>query len=208
MFTKLTIPQRIQIGLVLTMAFLLVLGSNRLDQRHFSIIQTTVNSVYKDRVVVQDIIYKLNNIFHTKELRFVLNENFENSASENQKVEALLSDFGTTELTTKESKLLEELSVQFSNVQDLEKKMSHSNPISLAKNSSMAISTLRHIEDKLDGLSQIQVQQSGQLTQLSKKSLGINILLSQLEVAFMVVIGIAILALIFYPSYTIRPMDS
>ena len=208
MFTKLTIPQRIQIGLVLTMAFLLVLGSNRLDQRHFSIIQTTVNSVYKDRVVVQDIIYKLNNIFHTKELRFVLNENFENSASENQKVEALLSDFGTTELTTKESKLLEELSVQFSNVQDLEKKMSHSNPKSLAKNSSMAISTLRHIEDKLDGLSQIQVQQSGQLTQLSKKSLGINILLSQLEVAFMVVIGIAILALIFYPSYTIRPMDS
>ena len=208
MFTKLTIPQRIQIGLVLTMAFLLVLGSNRLDQRHFSIIQTTVNSVYNDRVVVQDIIYKLNNIFHAKELRFVLNENFENSASENQKVEALLSDFGTTELTTKESKLLEELSVQFSNVRDLEKKMSHSNPISLAKNSSMAISTLRHIEDKLDGLSQIQVQQSGQLTQLSKKSLGINILLSQLEVAFMVVIGIAILALIFYPSYTIRPMDS
>ena len=208
MFTKLTIPQRIQIGLVLTMAFLLVLGSNRLDQRHFSIIQATVDSVHKDRVVVQDIIYKLNNIFHAKELRFVLKEISENSASENQKVEALLSDFRTTELTTKESKLLEELSVQFSNVRDLEKKMSHSNPISLAKNSSMAISTLRHIEDKLDGLSQIQVQQSGQLTQLSKKSLGINILLSQLEVAFMVVIGIAILALIFYPSYTIRPMDS
>ncbi|MGB3144211.1 MAG: MCP four helix bundle domain-containing protein [Maribacter sp.] len=208
MFAKLTIPQRIQIGLVLAMAFLLVLGSNRLDQRHFSTIQTTVNSVHKDRVVVQDIIYKLNNIFHAKELRFILKESLENSASENQKVEELLSDFETTELTTNESKLLYKLKVQFSNLRELENKMSTSNPETLAKNSLVAIATLRQIEEKLDGLSQIQLQQSGQLTQLSKKSLGINILLSKLEVAFMVVIGIAILALVFYPNTTIKPTGS
>ena len=208
MFAKLTIPQRIQIGLVLAMAFLLVLGSNRLDQRHFSTIQTTVNSVHKDRVVVQDIIYKLNNIFHAKELRFILKESLENSASENQKVEELLSDFETTELTTNESKLLYKLKVQFSNLRELEKKMSTSNPETLAKNSLVAIATLRQIEEKLDGLSQIQLQQSGQLTELSKKSLGINILLSKLEVAFMVVIGIAILALVFYPNTTIKPTGS
>ena len=208
MFTRLTIPQRIQIGLVLAMAFLLVLGSNRLDQRHFSTIQTTVNSVHEDRVVVQDIIYKLNNIFHAKELRFVLKESPENNTSENQKVEELLSDFETTELTAKESKLLYELKVQFSNLRELENKMSPSNPDTLAKNVLVAKATLVQIDEKLDGLSQIQLQQSGQLTQLSKKSLGINILLSKLEVAFMVAIGIAILALLFYPKTTVRPTGS
>lgn len=199
MFSKLTTPQRIQIGLVLAMAFLLVLGSNRLDQRHFSTIQTTVNSVYKDRVVVQDIIYQLNNIFHRKELRFLLKDNLKSSISENQKVEGLLSDFETTELTAKESKLLGELKVQFSSLRELEHKMSTSFPETVENNDIEAIKTLKQIEEKLDGLSQIQLQQSGQLTQLSNKSLGMNILLSKLEVAFLVIIGIAMLTLIFYP---------
>ncbi|CAN0603136.1 unnamed protein product, partial [Ectocarpus sp. 12 AP-2014] len=68
MFTKLTLFQRISVGLVLAIAFLLVLGSNRLNKRHFSTIQNTVNSVYKDRVVVQNLIYELSTTFHKKEL--------------------------------------------------------------------------------------------------------------------------------------------
>mgnify|MGYP000262379828 CR=1 FL=1 len=95
MFAKLTTSQRIQIGLVLAMAFLLVLGSNRLDQRHFSTIQTTVNSVYKDRVVVQDFIYQLTNIFHKKEPRtltaafkFYCDRNLENAHTAEADTEA------------------------------------------------------------------------------------------------------------------------
>jgi hypothetical protein len=208
MFTKLTTPQRIQIGLVLAMAFLLVLGSNRLDQRHFSTIQTTVNSVYKDRVVAQDMIYQLTNIFHAKELRFLLKENFKNSASENQKVEGLLSDFEATELTAKESNLLRELKVLFSSIRELENRLATSSPETVDNNNKVAIKTLKQIEEKLDGLSQIQLQQSGQLTQLSNKSLGMNMLLSKLEVAFLFIIGIAVLALILYPIRTIRPTNS
>jgi len=199
MFAKLNTSQRIQIGLVLAMAFLLVLGSNRLDQRHFSTVQTTVNSVYKDRVVAQNIIYKLNNIFHAKELRLIRNNDFKESASENNKIAALLSDFEITELTMKESKLLRELKFQFLNLQ----KLAQSNSRSITKiensNDELAMKTVKEIKEKLNGLSQIQLRQSEQLTALSNKSLGMNILLSKLEVAFLVIIGIAMLALIFYP---------
>lgn len=199
MFAKLNTSQRIQIGLVLAMAFLLVLGSNRLDQRHFSTVQTTVNSVYKDRVVAQNIIYKLNNIFHAKELRLIRNNDFKESASENNKIVALLSDFEITELTMKESKLLRELKFQFLNLQ----KLAQSNSRSITKiensNDELAMKTVKEIKEKLNGLSQIQLRQSEQLTALSNKSLGMNILLSKLEVAFLVIIGIAMLALIFYP---------
>ncbi|WP_396636444.1 hypothetical protein [Maribacter sp. R77961] len=199
MFAKLNTSQRIQIGLVLAMAFLLVLGSNRLDQRHFSTVQTTVNSVYKDRVVAQNIIYKLNNIFHAKELRLIRNNDFKESASENNKIVALLSDFEITELTMKESKLLRELKFQFLNLQ----KLAQSNSRSITKiensNDELTMKTVKEIKEKLNGLSQIQLRQSEQLTALSNKSLGMNILLSKLEVAFLVIIGIAMLALIFYP---------
>jgi len=196
---KLTNGQRMQVGFILAIAFLLVLGSNRLDQRHFSNIQTTVNSVFKDRVVVQDFIYQLNNIFHKKELRLLLNDDFKAITSENQKVEQLLIDFSTTKLTLKESNLLKDLNIGFSKLSVLENKIAVSPTGIISDNGTIAIKTLMQIQRELDGLAEIQLNESAQLTQLSKKSLGMNMLISQLEVAFLIIIGIAMLVLIFYP---------
>ncbi len=204
MFGKLTTPQRIQVGLILAMAFLLVLGSNRLDQRHFSTIQTTVNSVYKDRVVVQDIIYQLNNIIHQKELRFIRNDGFQGSESENLKAEQLLAEFGATELTPEESNLLKDFRSHFSALKELESKKVESSHEAISYNDMPATKKFKEIEKTLNGLAEIQFEQSGQLTQLSNKSLGMNMLLSKLEVAFMIIIGIAMLVLIFYPTNEVK----
>jgi len=62
------------------------------------------------------------------------------------------------------------------------------------------------IDENLDVLARIQIQESEQMTQLSNKSLETNILLSKLELAFLIVIGIALLALIFYPMKTKQPV--
>tara|TARA_R110002167_G_scaffold126471_1_gene307223 strand:- start:5878 stop:6519 length:642 start_codon:yes stop_codon:yes gene_type:complete len=199
MFTKLTIPQRLQIGLVLLLAFLLVLGSNRLDQRHFSTIQNTVNSVYKDRVVVQNFIYQLTSIFHRKELRILSNENDATVATENQKIQRLLTDFEATQLTPKEFNLLNKLNDQFSRLQELENRITETSGNELSTYTVAAGKKLGEVKSSLDGLANIQLKESEQMTQLSNKSLGINILLSKLEVAFMVIMGIAMLVLIFNP---------
>ena len=217
MFTKLTASQRIQVGLVLAIAFLMVLGSNRLDQQHFSTIQNTVNSVYKDRVVVQDFIYRLAQIVHEKEVRFIQNGQGTENAAQNQKIDQLLADFERTELTPEESKMLDRLTLQFTDLQALEGNIG--NPATQqAENSGDYISNSKTAQAKnlrnkaqkmigditknLDGLAQIQLSESSQLTQRSQKSLGMNILLSQLEVAFMIIIGVAMIALIFYPIET------
>lgn len=204
MFAKLTKTQRIQMGLVLALAFLLVLGSNRLDQRHYSIIQTTVNSVYKDRVVVQDIIYQLNNFFHEKKLRFMQHESPTINTSENGTIDALLVVFKHTKLTQEEAKLLNNLKIHYSFLTGLEHEMQQ-NPIAFNKASSKKVlQTLQEIEQDLNGLAAIQLSESAQLTQLSIKSLGMNILLSKLEVAFLIIIGVSMLFLIFYPVKTMQ----
>ena len=206
MFTKLTTPQRIQIGLVLAVAFLLVLGSNRLDQKHFSTIQNTVNSVHNDRVVVQDFIYQLSKIAHQKELRHVQNGVFELDALENQKINQLLVDFGMTKLTPEESNLLDQMTRQFAQLEDLENKIANPTTVSEADFWILAHKLLHEIAQNLDGLAKIQLSESAQLTQLSQKSLGMNIMLSKLEVAFMIIIGVAMVALIFYPIKTMQPV--
>ncbi|MBD0852212.1 MCP four helix bundle domain-containing protein [Maribacter arenosus] len=204
MFTKFSVAQRIQIGLIMTIAFLLVLGSNRLDSRHFSTIQTTVNSVYKDRVVVQDYIYQLSTIFHNKKLKLIKNYNDNTITSENEKAQLLLIDFGITKLTQKESSLLNELNRQFSKLQELEDKIVQPSNEIEADLGIVALKTLDEMQRNLDALAKIQLSESEQLTELSNKSLGMNILLSKLEVAFMIIIGVAILFLIFYPVKTMH----
>ena len=44
------------------------------------------------------------------------------------------------------------------------------------------------------------LKESDKLTQLSNKSLGINTLMSQLEIGFLIIIEVFILALIFFPN--------
>lgn len=206
MFKKLKTPQRIHTGFILAIAFLLVLGSNRLYQRHFSTIQTSVNSVHKDRVVVQDYIYQLNNIFHKKELRFINEDDFTAVASENTKVEKLLLDFGMTKMTTKEYKLLNELTTQFEKLEKSEHMIIASHDNLKGGVGAFSIKTLQEIAQNLDELANIQLKESKHMTQLSNKSLDMNMLLAKLELAFLIIIGIAMLALIFIPFTTKQPV--
>ncbi|MGB7395906.1 MAG: hypothetical protein WA913_16085 [Pricia sp.] len=206
MFAKLSIAQRIQIGLVLAMAFLLVLGSNRLDQRHFTKIQNTVKSVYDDRVVVQDFIFQLNNIVHQKELRLAKGNGNLLDGRQNDKIATLLKDFKATQLTIKESRLLEDLIGQSEKLRGLESEaVGESSNLSAPSKANLE-RTLADMGQSLVGLAEVQLNEGELMTELSQKSLGVNIMLSQLEVAFMIVMGVGILFLVFYPSRTGRPI--
>ncbi|CAG2532384.1 hypothetical protein MAR621_02712 [Maribacter dokdonensis] len=198
MFSKLKTQQRMHAIFILGITFLLVLGSNRLYQRHFTTLQTTVNTVYEDRVKVQDFIYQLNNIFHEKELRltahdFILNQ------EENKKVENLLNEVALTELTTTEYNTLKTLTDKFKKLRILENKELQSNNDIQSSIRSTSLKTLSEIDDNLNILAKIQLEESKQLTQLSNKTLDNNILMSKLAFALLILIGITLLALIFYP---------
>ncbi|MGB7393433.1 MAG: hypothetical protein WA913_03470 [Pricia sp.] len=199
MFTKLTTSQRIQVGLVLAVAFLMVLGSNRLDRQHFSTIQNTVNSVHEDRVVVQDFIYRLTKIVHQKELRLVRNSKSGTQVSHNQNIDELLLSFRATQLTPSESNMLHRLNRQFLELRNIEDKIAVNTKTSEEDLAGIALKKLDVISQNLDGLADIQVTESSQMTQSSNKSLGMNLMLSNLELGFMIVIGIAMLVLIFSP---------
>lgn len=192
--------EKIHAGFILAIAYLLVLGSNRLNQKHFSIIQTTVNSVHKDRVVVQDYIYQLSTIIHKKELQFINEGKLTSVPSENENAEKLLLAFGATKLTFKESNLLNELTVQFKNLKNSENITLVSNNHFKNYNGVQTLNSLHEMKKKLDALAHIQLKESLQLTKQSNKSLGMNILLSKLEIVFLFIIGISLLALILYPS--------
>ncbi len=195
---KMSIKQRINAGFILAAAFLLVLASNRLNQRNFSTVEQNVNSVFEDRLVVQEYIYRLNNLFHKKELALAKNELNTNTLTESSDIEKILSDFAKTELTVKESKYLSDLRSSYSELQQMEKNLSIKNEPGSAEIKSGISSKLTRINNDLDELSGVQLSEGKQLTQRSQRSLGMNQLLSRLEIVFLVIIGILFLLIVFH----------
>lgn len=195
---KMSIKQRINAGFILAAAFILVLASNRLNQRNFSTVEQSVNSVFEDRLVVQEYIYRLNNLFHKKELALAKNELNTNTLAESSDIEKILSNFAKTELTVKESRYLSDLRSSYSELQEMEKNLSVKNASGSAEMKRDISSKLTRINNDLDELSEVQLSEGRQLTQRSQRSLGMNQLLSRLEIVFLVIIGILFLLIVFH----------
>ncbi len=193
MSSNLSISQRILIGLVLITAFALVLGSNRLDKKHFAEIDHRVNSLYQDRVVVQGYIHQLSNIFHEKELKIIQGKELADKTAVNEQVNNILIDFINTELTRDEAKRLNELKSLFERYKKIEADLINEN------NKTAAINTLHKIGEKLDSLVDIQLDESGKQTILSNDSLRMTTLLSNIEIAFLVILAAGVLLLMFVP---------
>ena len=193
MLKRRTIKQRIHAGFILAAAFLLVLASNRLNNRNFSTVEHGVDSVFEDRLVVQEYIYRLNNLFHKKEL-FLANNTLDNGTiPQYPEIRSILADFGKTDLTREESLFLTSLKENYSELKTLEG--NHANKNASEKE---IVSVLNNISRNLDELAEVQLSEGRQLTQRSKRSLGMNQLLSSIEIVFLIIIGILFLVIVFH----------
>ena len=193
MLKRRTIKQRIHAGFILAAAFLLVLASNRLNNRNFSTVEHGVDSVFEDRLVVQEYIYRLNNLFHKKEL-FLANNTLDNGTiPQYPEIRSTLADFGKTDLTREESLFLTSLKENYSELKTLEG--NHANKNASEKE---IVSVLNSISRNLDELAEVQLSEGRQLTQRSKRSLGMNQLLSSIEIVFLIIIGILFLVIVFH----------
>jgi len=203
MGTKLSLKQRILVGFVLAMAFLLVIGANLMDRRQFSTIQKSIASIHDDRVIVQDYIYQLRNLLHAQELK-VLNRGSIEKNDVSDRAVLLLEDFEKTELTWEEANFLKRLREQFSKLESYQ--LANMSNIDQEESKSTVLNHMYKTKETLDALEVIQIEESGHLTQLSEKTLTVNIMLSNLEIGFMIIIGVSILILVFQPIRTLYPM--
>jgi len=188
-----TIKQRIHTGFVLAAAFLLVLASNRLNNRNFSTVEHGVDSVFEDRLVVQEYIYTLNNLFHKKELYLSSNTRNHKAIPQYPEINSILADFEKTDLTREESLFLTSLKENYAELKTLE-----ANYTNDGTSKEKIVSVLGSISGNLDELAEVQLSEGRLLTQRSKRSLGMNQLLSTIEIVFLIIIGILFIVIVFH----------
>ncbi|MCR9227901.1 MAG: hypothetical protein NXH90_10820 [Flavobacteriaceae bacterium] len=204
MGTKLTLKQRILVGFVLAVAFFLVLGSNLVDRRHFSTIQKTIASIHDDRVMVQDYIYQLRNFLHDREVEVLKKENIGNRNERDGQITVILNNFAETELTRDEAAFFKRLQQQFSGLGSYNSLSEQSE--SQEGDKSKILEHIHSTKKTLDALEEIQIEESGHLTQVSEKSLSVNKMLSNLEIGFIIIIGVSMFMLVFQPIKTLYPI--
>ncbi len=189
MIKKLSFVQRFQAALALLVVFLLIFATNRLDARHFEAVQETINTVYDDRVVAQDYIYQLSNLYHRKALRIATGED-DSVANENAEIAELLAKFAQTKLTPQEHEYFERLK------QDHKALLKQEEGVPSQERDAAIAKILISVEKGLNDLASVQIQESRRQTELAQTFFNASNLHSRIEIGFLVVIGLLMQVLV------------
>ncbi|UXX78615.1 MCP four helix bundle domain-containing protein [Reichenbachiella carrageenanivorans] len=187
-----SIQQKLKAGLALAIVFLLVLFTNLIDRNHFSRLQESFASVYKDRLMVENYIFKLSSLINEK--RFYLYDSThisaasENWQTTNQAIDSLLAHYQTTKYTEKETRLFEDFKKELTELENME---------AAYYQEAQTATRLKAIETKhqelvalLKGLSDIQIEEGQNLIAESNDVIALSNSFSRFEIIILIVIGV------------------
>ncbi|WP_176214637.1 MCP four helix bundle domain-containing protein [Reichenbachiella faecimaris] len=201
-----SIKQKFKAAMSLAMVFLLVLATNLIDRNHFTELQESFSSVYKDRLLVENYIFKLSGLIHQKHMLLHHSEASEWSAKNqiqiNEAIDTLLMAYEKTKYTIIETQLFEEFKAELMQIKNLERlyyaDSTSSEMISEIKNKQLQLMTL------LEGLSNVQIEEGERLINESNSVINTSHSISRIEIVILIVIGIFAQALVL-TSKTLKP---
>lgn len=201
-----SIEQKVKAASSLAIVFLLVLATNLLDRNHFSELQESFSSVYKDRLLVENYIFKLSGLVHQKHMLLHFSAGNKMSSKDqlkiNQKIDALLVEYEKTKYTAKETRLFQEFKTELLDVRELESQFqTDSTPITLRSEIEK-----KHLQliTLLEGLSNIQMEEGERLINQSNSVINTSHSISRIEIIILIIIGFFAQALVL-ASKTLKP---
>ncbi|SEP60027.1 MCP four helix bundle domain-containing protein [Neolewinella agarilytica] len=191
-----TLFNKIKWILGIVLVFLLVITTNLIDRQNFMIIEASIETIYADRIIAQDIIYDISKEVTKKEISYVKpnSDQFpDGNSSENNRIEEYLKLFATTKLTAKEKMVFDQLK---SKLRDL--RLTEASVVRDQKSGERLQTAILAVREQLDELADIQVQEGKRELYESKKALGTAHLFTQLEIAALILMAILIQVIILY----------
>ncbi|WP_425391100.1 MCP four helix bundle domain-containing protein [Ekhidna sp.] len=198
---KLSLAQRIRAGAALAVVFLLIIATNLIDKNHFRIVKENLTTVYEDRLLAKNYLYRISrNIQQKKE---ILQSAEANNLKElhhaiNDSIDILIDKFASTKLTERES--IRFTSLQ-ENIRELKKfENAYVSDESIAPEAPISTNSEQYFQavfQDLDALFKIQLEESSRVISSSNQTIQSSDLITKLEIGALIVIGILIQLLIF-----------
>lgn len=208
------IRQKLKIALTLAVVSLIIIVTNVVDKRHYSQIQHSFDSVYKDRLLVESYIYELSGYFHRKST--LLNDGFNKNdrivhAGLNDSIVNLLGLYEKTVLTPEEAILFGDLTTTFDQLRHAESRLAGASAGHAQQQLQHDLeSTHDHLDMILNRLSGIQISETRRIVEASSRIIASSGINSQLEIVIIILFALAGQVLIFAsrPLKTNFPQNS
>lgn len=198
------IQQKAQVAFLLALVLFGVFVKNVLDRNNVSDLGDSFSSVYKDRLLVESYIYQLSDQLYQKQILFdqcsqPISDNNQlelNIKRHNATINSLIQEYEKTKLTTQESIYFEAFKKNINQMEILESQYLRLHADFAIVNTPLDqqfVSAAGH----LNQLSSIQIAEGKNMTDQSKKIVAGSTILTQFELAMIIIIGLIIQALIF-----------
>ncbi|MEQ9188136.1 MAG: MCP four helix bundle domain-containing protein [Cryomorphaceae bacterium] len=178
----------------------LIIATNLIDKRNFHQVADAIETIYEDRLVAKDLIFKMSSLMHEKSIAFASSDSSfydQRIHKVNQEVEELIALFAETRLTKEERLAFEQLQSDISVLASLEQKglASSEGKHQLLSDASVT-SRIERILVDLRLLSKIQIEEGKQQVLIGKEAVSSIDFLTQMEIYILVIIGILVQVLL------------
>lgn len=179
------------------MIFILIMATNLIDRSNFQRVKDSAVTIYEDRLVAKDLIFKMSNFVHEIELAAQVNDTVF-FTSRNLKVlneiNALSTTFESTKMTTAEGIVFDELKANLKELKKID--LAYVENELVDNRSLLNITSL--IETNLSALSQIQMSEGRKQMDLTKRAVDMVELFTQLEIYILIFLAIVIQVIVIY----------
>lgn len=194
--------KKIKLLFMLLVMFLIVFATNKMDNNYFSILEKSFTSIYEDRLVVKNYLFKISRLMEKKK-DYVTCDNPRQHVSlntvKNDSIDILLEKFAATELTAPESRQLQYMQNNLAKLYTLENQyFDESVTGDRQKILGNIIQQYEKIWKNMFVLSEIQLTEGKRLMSSSDQVFKSTNLLSRIEMVFLILIGICFGAIIAY----------
>ena len=192
-----TFYNKIKWVLGILMIFTLVLTTNLIDRNNFVRVKDSVETIYEDRIIANDLIFEMAKLVHEKEVAVSLSDSVffsQTNLSVNNNIQNLISRFELTKLTIEESKIFNELKSNFQNLINSENKLINSN----FEDKTKVLIDISNIKFNLGDLSKVQLNEGKRQMSISKHAMNTIELFTKIEVYFLVLLAITIQIIVMY----------
>lgn len=175
------------------MIFILIIATNLIDRNNFVRIKDSLETIYEDRLVAKDLIFKISKSVQEKELALAkLDSTFYLGRNKqvNIDIEKAINTFEGTKLTKKEAKVFNDFKNNLAVLIESE----NSTPFEKSSYNSKIL----NVKENLYALSEIQMNEGKRQMSISKRAIDSIELFTQLEIYVLIFLGVVVQVIVIY----------
>lgn len=198
-----SLPSKVKWLFALAAAFAMIFATSRSKLHYSERVQSSIDSIYQDRLLVKGLIFDLASALHEKEIAYITSDSdffLSRNAAVNQGMEESIERFEQTTLTKAEEAGLSRLKADVHSLQALESDLELSLKSEVASSREDAIAGLvTDLKAELRELSNIQLEEGRRQRSLGDKAVSRMGLMSNMETAMLALIALMGVVVIFLP---------